>query len=432
MKQRWVVLMLIACLLAGCACSKTKSDQKAEIPSDTDEAATEAALSTANTGWGAAAPAIQEQMDLPEAYQFSASELNGRLTISVNAPVRAPDVPRMPVVRVKKAAFSQERILAIVQFLFAGDSLYDYTKPDEPAFDGQLRPFFNEDGSDSGFLRLAIGNRKTTEQGSAEQLKNLSAWVPATEEAFLASENDFISYTVYSSHSSALSSNDETQDADAASASFQAAKAQSDAFFEALGLSDTYRLGYASEMKGTSAYHLYYTAYVDGIETYVSKDALDRTDDDAYPARWGYETILLAADQEGIRFLHWNNPMTVEATVNEEADLLPFADIQARFEKEVRNEYIEVMNLYGGTKGSMEITVDDVRLCLLRVRDGGPNVPEGTLVPAWVFYGHNRIEFSDGVVRYNFFAGSGSTVPKDPYPVLILNAADGTIINLQE
>lgn len=52
------------------------------------------------------------------------------------------------------------------------------------------------------------------------------------------------------------------------------------------------------------------------------------------------------------------------------------------------------------------------------------------LVPAWVFYGNNKVVHSNGSVSYDLAHGSGSTWNKEPFPVLIINAIDGSIIDL--
>ena len=431
MKKGLLWILIVGCLFCACTSKQASIEIEKELTPEVKDIEVGNNSQTVNPD-KIGTETIEETMCFPDKYLFNSTELDGRLVISVDANVHVPAVAEMPIIRVKKSRFSQELINKIVKILFADDPIFDYTQPNEPFFDGQLRPFISADQGDTGFLRLDIGSAKIAEKDNIDTIKEMSGWISATEEAFLASEMEFISFRTYSKHGITISSNMETQDADINSHSFQTIKALGDAFFSALGLDDAYKLGYASEIKGTSAYNLYYTSYVSGIETFVSKDRKDYTDEEEYPARWGYETILLVVSEEGIQSLRWDNPMEILTSVSDVTNLLPFPDIQTLFERDIQEVYTEEMSLFGGSKGFLILFLTDVRLCLMRVRGQDGNIPDGTLVPAWVFYGRNQMTFSDGVIEYNFTKGSGSTVTTDPYPVLILNAMDGTRIDLDK
>ena len=45
-------------------------------------------------------------------------------------------------------------------------------------------------------------------------------------------------------------------------------------------------------------------------------------------------------------------------------------------------------------------------------------------------YGNNRIISEDGFTRYDYSDGSASSWNKEPFPMLVINAVDGTIIDL--
>lgn len=49
----------------------------------------------------------------------------------------------------------------------------------------------------------------------------------------------------------------------------------------------------------------------------------------------------------------------------------------------------------------LDVTVSEIRLCLLRIREKNAEQTEGVLIPAWVFYGQNKAtDIKSGEVRY--------------------------------
>ncbi len=372
---------------------------------------------------------VKEKLGVPDAYQFSTTEADGRLKIIVDAQVRVPDVERLPMVQVRKSRFSQERINQVAQILFAGDPMYDYDQDGEPLFDGQLRPFQDVYGVHPEVLHLDIRNKPASEWEQSENRKQMIAWVSVTEEELRAGDGEHISFTTWPDREEASERYDETVPVDLNAPAFQAAKAHTDAFFQTLGLGDAYCFAYGSQVRDGSGYHLYYTASIQGVEAYVSKN--DRSDgEEGHTILWGQESILFVADEDGIQSLSWMHPVEMLETASEAPTLLPFSDIQARFETEVRNKYAILLNRYAWSKGIMEVSVDDIRLCLMRLPIQDGNELESTMIPVWAFYGHNQVERTDGTIRYDLQTSLGNDAPIDSISILVLNAMDGSIITL--
>ena len=372
---------------------------------------------------------VKEKLGVPDAYQFSTTEADGRLKIIVDAQVRVPDVERLPMVQVRKSRFSQERINQVAQILFAGDPMYDYDQDGEPLFDGQLRPFQDVYGVHPEVLHLDIRNKPASEWEQSENRKRMIAWVSVTEEELRACDGEHISFTTWPDREEASERYDETVPVDLNAPAFQAAKAHTDAFFQTLGLGDAYCFAYGSQVRDGSGYHLYYTASIQGVEAYVSKN--DRSDgEEGHTILWGQESILFVADEDGIQSLSWMHPVEMLETASEAPTLLPFSDIQARFETEVRNKYAILLNRYAWSKGTMEVSVDDIRLCLMRLPIQDGNELESTMIPVWAFYGHNQVERTDGTIRYDLQTSLGNDAPIDSISILVLNAMDGSIITL--
>jgi hypothetical protein len=72
----------------------------------------------------------------------------------------------------------------------------------------------------------------------------------------------------------------------------------------------------------------------------------------------------------------------------------------------MNTSYEAIVETIFNNQCELDISVTDVRLCLMRVREQNAAQTDGLLVPTWVFYGHNKGTNQDGKVRY--FQGATS------------------------
>ena len=229
---------------------------------------------------------------------------------------------------------------------------------------------------------------------------------------------------------------------------FDEAKALCDGVFTAAGLADDYTFGHAflvgdagmGKYSGNGkelgapaenyAYRLYYTRIVNGVPCFVNTDSgLDDSNNGMTSLPWYYEYISFTVDNGGLTYLSWHNPIEIMDTVTENAALLPFNDIIDVFEAMIRIEYEAFLNKWTEGSGEMDINIDTVELCLVRVRERDSEAT-GLLVPAWVFYGNNTVVSNDGSTMYDLAHGNASSWNKEPFPILIINAVDGSTIDL--
>lgn len=364
-------------------------------------------------------------------YTYTTTAVEERLNISINADVHVPNVTQLPIIRVEKSRFTQEFALKVAEYFLKDGPVYDKTLPDEPIFDGQIRPYINGEYGDGSYYYMHIGNKTQLEINAGEPYKSVSAWISATDKASHENDLESISFHSYEEGKTINYFEREARDADISDKTFQKAKKCCDEFFQELEIADDYAFGFASEVSGSSFYLLYYTRIIDGVESYISNSAMS-VDENSYAVPWGYETIIFVADKNGIEELHWDCPIHILNTVQERTVLLPFSTIVPRFESMVKVKYAVLTDDFGGQTGTMEIAASDIRLCLIRIREQHSDGTTGLLVPAWVFYGHNKIAFSDGTERYNLQHGSASSYPSSLYPVIIINAIDGSVIDLSE
>jgi hypothetical protein len=97
--------------------------------------------------------------------------------------------------------------------------------------------------------------------------------------------------------------------------------------------------------------------------------------------------------------------------------------IKTKYEAKINTEYDK--------QARMDINVEDIQLCLLRVREQNADQTSGLLVPAWVFYGHN-VTMMDGSNEISFDKDGDGSIPwpEAPRILLAINAVDGSVIDM--
>ncbi len=134
---------------------------------------------------------------------------------------------------------------------------------------------------------------------------------------------------------------------------------------------------------------------------------------------WPYEEITLIYDEDGMVAFYWRNPYEVKALSAEYVFLMPFSDIREIFEEMLVKKKKDAFN---GEGESFEITVDEVRLGYMRVREA--DSAEGTLVPVWDFFGAETWKDAEGREYYS--------VDSDYVSLLTINAMDGTVLDREQ
>ena len=132
---------------------------------------------------------------------------------------------------------------------------------------------------------------------------------------------------------------------------------------------------------------------------------------------WDYEYLTIAIDDAGIVNLRWNAPLVVTDTITENANLLPWAEIEATLLKMLSVKYTP---LEGITSYKIELT--RARLSLQRVMERD-NFTAGLLIPVWNFYGSAVASYASGAAYDH--------APNDGGPLLSINAIDGSIIDVK-
>ena len=114
-----VCVMLVACFTTAC---QPTPEEPIVVQKNQDEML-EAAVQTPDAS-GSAEPAFSiADMQVPDNYTYSATGADGKLTVSVDAPVTLPDADILPTAKVVPGRFSQEMVWGMLDYLF-GDTPY--------------------------------------------------------------------------------------------------------------------------------------------------------------------------------------------------------------------------------------------------------------------------------------------------------------------
>ena len=132
---------------------------------------------------------------------------------------------------------------------------------------------------------------------------------------------------------------------------------------------------------------------------------------------WDYEYLTIAIDDAGIVNLRWNAPLVVTDTITENANLLPWAEIEATLLKMLSVKYAPLEGIT-----SYKIELSRARLSLQRVMERD-NFTAGLLIPVWNFYGSAVASYASGAAYDH--------APNDGGPLLSINAIDGSIIDVK-
>jgi hypothetical protein len=161
------------------------------------------------------------------------------------------------------------------------------------------------------------------------------------------------------------------------------------------------------------AYLIYCVRTVEGFPcSCVAGESMPEAD--ATAPSWRYEQTYFMVNSEGIFNMVWTCPLEVVETVNEDAQLTPFTEIQEIFENMMLVKY-EAQS----ETSKYTFMIDRVTLSLHRIIEQNSN-ESGLLVPAWNFYGKWTIKTDDPNGSFEYLGQSFMTI----------NAIDGSVIDI--
>ena len=133
---------------------------------------------------------------------------------------------------------------------------------------------------------------------------------------------------------------------------------------------------------------------------------------------WEYETIDIKIIDDGIIRINWNSPLSIVETVIQDAKLLPFQKIVDCFTVAIDEGYAPFMQ----DNDSVSLQINKITLSLQRICNDSDEF--GLLIPVWNFYstGNQSSNTSD--------EGNPSTWIPPFQPTISINAIDGSVIDI--
>lgn len=417
----------------------------------------------------AAEQTLAERYGIPERLTEEWSGADGKLSIRIDAPITVPE-HAMPIVRVRAEGFSQETATALFHHFMDGKTAMTYnpgphvmTKADIEATillykqqiaDGTIeaQQMMTPEEAEEEIRRLEEEYR--TAPAAADDEPTVSDGAMLLHEESYSSGHTVIKERIYELSVTAgeeyLSVRRPAQDngsltgslqysadddlgrfyngaprvapenapqSERPSLSLEEAGALCGEVFRAMGVSDVQLAqAYVTGSPGDYAYILYYVRTVAGVPAALCTESFAGSES-GVSLPWNYEQIRFLVTDGGIAEMSWDSPTVAGEVVTENARLLSWQEIREIVETilftiyEPRTEFEDAGRRIG-------VTIDDIQLSLLRVRENNAQGRSGLYVPAWVFYGEEYMDDFPSVVGV------------DKHIVLAINAVDGSVIDL--
>jgi len=462
MKKTISILLIITMALPLVACGK--AENAVIVPTDT-ERIVELTLDSENDD--SAEETITQAPEVEytqEHYAFSTTALDGLLTIDANAQVSYATSLQMPVARVKAVGFTQDQASAYFDYFFAGEQPivvenYGAAKVTKQSL-RDLIALYEQQIADGTTMTQSL----LTEDEAREEIERLEAQIPDAPDTVspdvisdgtmlsgvwmydddpeplleLNTETDNKHLHIYTPVNSdehvvghffynRIDEDDYYEDEitalalnmsiDGMSTTWDDAVALCMEFLAIGGVNDmTVGQAYQLEANGSYAYRFCFYRTIAGVPLAVNHEG---TVFKGANTPWSYEELSITVDDDGLKSVGWGSPVETTEIVNTAADVISFAQAAEIFETMAVETYEPNTVRYDGVKRDVTVTVDEIILSLLRIRDVSTDERTGLYVPAWVFY---RETTTSGYRDKNW----------DPQIVFAINAIDGTVIDMEQ
>lgn len=412
---------------------------------------------------------LAERYGIPERLTEEWSGADGKLTIRIDAPIVAPE-HAMPIVRVRAEGFSQETATALFHHFMDGKTAVTYnpgphvmTKADIEATillykqqiaDGTIeaQQMMTPEEAEEEIRRLEEEYRTAPAAADDEPVVSDGAMLLHEEsysdgqtvikeriyELSVTAGEEYLSVRRPAQDNGSLTGSlqysadddlgrfyngaprvlpENAPQSERPSLSLEEAGALCGEVFRAMGVSDVQLAqAYVTGSPGDYAYILYYVRTVAGVPAALCTESFAGSES-GVSLPWNYEQIRFLVTDGGIAEMSWDSPTVAGEVVTENARLLSWQEIREIVETilftiyEPRTEFEDAGRRIG-------VTIDDIQLSLLRVRENNAQGRSGLYVPAWVFYGEEYMDDFPSVVGV------------DKHIVLAINAVDGSVIDL--
>lgn len=178
------------------------------------------------------------------------------------------------------------------------------------------------------------------------------------------------------------------------------------------------------------AYVVYCTRAHNGINTtYYSIQTEDIHYGERYSDYWAQEYIMLIITDTGINYMLYESPVKETSVIENDVTLLPFSEIQKRFESHILTSGSWTNN-YDMNITERHVLIDRIELGYVQLR-AKDNMVKKMTVPAWSFFGKEVLKYKQQEAG-SYILNENNEFINDREPghcFMMINAIDGTIIS---
>ena len=444
----WTAAALLAAMLSGCGSQTTAEPANLNQTMLIEKSAKE-----------------QTAYSFPNSFTGDWTAQEGKLSIHADAQVVAEQGVVLPVASVTPGEFTQADVDNLLRVLLKSAPLYGYTQtkqelqesldrinspewspdPDAPALTAEQRESRRDELAAYYSAEIAKApEEKPVIHGFSDSDDPKAVCGSATVDGVVydVSIDNNLRYAQIIRRDYKYSANEPASSR--ADISREEAVSLADALIQELGLASM-ALDDAQEWE-PGVWRLYYAPTVNGIRVSGVRQDHFRADGtrESYEyeyynsseeakgdtVSWNMENIQIYVGSEGILSFEWYSPSGDAIVQEESASLLPFEEIA-----EVADTMLPVviigptesrslveLDKLSGIETRMDVTITEVSLTLMRIRDKGSS--QGTIVPVWDFWG-SWSWYAPGTDTSEVMQNGVSC----RQPMLTLNAVDGTVVS---
>lgn len=411
MKRSFLAMLLLFCVaLTGCAAQEASGTGYSAV---TSVPASDTAHAPNGSPTETSSPAVQSKSDAPAHLSEVFTSNTGKVVITLDADVFAPDAAVIPIYQVRPRVYTDAELNAMAEVCYAGRAY---------AGDTVQQCIHQEKSAQSTFVfdlytmsKTAVHPPMDTFMATALVLEDGS--ILSAQARFdmqqISGQNYY--WTVDAWHvrregspdGCSLSREEALHAADEAVAAFAPGYACA-----GIGIIQGELLGNGASttLSGEEAWVMYYTRMLELPVTYEVTEVSGEYDQVA-----GYERLTVIVDDTGIRSMLFDTPCEVIGMSAADCVLLPFAQVMEIVRKVMPLSFGHLEGKYADVR----VNITDVRLGYMRVLSKDqPNTYE--YLPVWDFFGTQQCRTQNGEVADN-------SAPFTSY--FTVNAIDGTVID---
>ena len=452
------LVMIVGCFTTACQPTPSKPAVISKNDGKLEEKLKETAPPAAVASGAPGAPTLRSRMSIPETWQDEKTSEDGKVRLSIDAKIEMPDVAKAAVYKAKVAPFTVEQLKTVQQVLLGGVQLIDPSTlltreywQQQMVETQQYISQAKKDGAEEFQRKLEESLAYMQEQyaKTPETIENIPVELAFLQESegakvfrgaaavggramavFAANSAN----TNYATLNVGLTTSDNPQfplvfqerpDMDApADVRMTREQARQQAEQWVAQLDPNLRVVSVEPGSDTTKadkiiWMVTFARTYDGMTSLDNDHYISMEDEQAnMPA---YEKIELGLDDSGFAYLNWSVPLAATETVNQDAALMDYPQIQqAAAKAAIRYGQGRVAAVQKNQKNIKSCSVKVERLVLGLTRVAQKDKPgEFLLVPSWNVYGYDELDGAAQKEGYKPMA----------FVVATINALDGSIID---